>query len=39
MQIGSAEVDLSDVFANYHEEVSAPLFTRVRSKPKYHSHV
>ena len=29
LQIGSTEVDLSDVFANNHEEVSAPLFTRV----------
>ena len=29
VQIGSTEVDLSDVFANSHEEVSAPLFTRV----------
>ncbi len=30
VQVGSTEVDLSDVFANNHEEVSAPLFTRVR---------
>ncbi len=29
VQVGSTEVDLSDVFANNHEEVSAPLFTRV----------
>ncbi|KAA6419159.1 MAG: hypothetical protein FRX49_10899 [Trebouxia sp. A1-2] len=28
VQVGSTEVDLSDVFANNHEEVSAPLFTR-----------
>ncbi|DBB00214.1 hypothetical protein WJX77_002597 [Trebouxia sp. C0004] len=27
-RVGSTEVDLSDVFANNHEEVSAPLFTR-----------
>lgn len=29
MQVGATEIDLSDVFANNHEEVSAPLFTRV----------
>ena len=29
VQVGATEVDLSDVFANNHEEVSAPLFTRV----------
>lgn len=28
-QVGRTEVDLSDVFANKHEEISAPLFTRV----------
>ncbi|DBA70972.1 hypothetical protein WJX79_005227 [Trebouxia sp. C0005] len=27
-RVGSTEVDLSDVFANNHEEVSAPLLTR-----------
>ena len=29
VQVGTTEVDLSDVFANKHEEVSAPLFIRV----------
>lgn len=29
VQVGTTEVDLSDVFANKHEEISAPLFTRV----------
>lgn len=29
LQVGKTEVDLSDVFANKHEEISAPLYTRV----------
>lgn len=29
LQVGKTEVDLSDVFVNKHEEISAPLYTRV----------
>lgn len=32
MQLGSTEVDLSDVFACHHEQVSAPLYSRVSLK-------